>query len=71
MSTEHTPRTFSQFVASGLQLRPSQAITIPAPTTSVGAIESERMLSSALRRDTVRAVAPHTEAVLADLECTW
>jgi hypothetical protein len=61
-------KDFSTFVSQDLVLRPSQRVTIPAPTTTQAAVESERMLSAALRCDTARAPAMHATAVLTDLE---
>jgi|WetSurMetagenome_2_1015567.scaffolds.fasta_scaffold916558_2 hypothetical protein len=71
MNTMHTPRTFSQFVSADLQPRAANASTIPAPTATEGAAESERRLRAALDRQTVRVPFASTSAILADLSESW
>lgn len=71
MSIEHRPATFSQFVSADLQPRVGSADTLPAPTATAAALESERHLRAALDRQTVRVPFASTRAMLADLDESW
>jgi hypothetical protein len=71
MDAMHTAKTFSQFVSADLQPRAANASTIPAPTATEGAAESERRLRAALDRQTVRVPFASTNALLCDLDDNW